>query len=113
MRRKRADKWQTWLTAPAEPGPPGPRHTLSPNTLVWPPTRAQVKQFQALERRRTAPERETMARLRVFARYESSPGEHDELVDGILLEHRLRARVQVKGAVHVFVSRGPGGGVAG
>jgi hypothetical protein len=28
----------------------------------------RVKQFQAVERRRTAQERETLARLRVFAR---------------------------------------------
>ncbi len=56
----------------------------------------RVKHFQSQERRRTPPEREILSRLRVFARFESVPGEHDELVEGILLEHRLRARIQVR-----------------
>ena len=37
-----------------------------------------------------------LARLRVFSRYEAAPGEHDEMVEGILLEHRLRARLQAR-----------------
>ncbi len=57
----------------------------------------RVKHWQAVERRRTAQERETMARLRVFARFEAAPGEHDQLVEGILLEGRLRARLEVIG----------------
>ena len=54
-------------------------------------------QAQALEKRRSAAERETHARLRVFARFEPSPGAHDELVEGVLLEQRLRSRIQVCG----------------
>ncbi|GFH28208.1 uncharacterized protein HaLaN_26661 [Haematococcus lacustris] len=52
-----------------------------------------MRKVQAMERRRTPAEQETDARLRVFARY-SSCKEHDELVDGLIIEQRLRSRIQ-------------------
>lgn len=54
-----------------------------------------VKRDQAQEKRLNPRERELMARLRVFARYEDlSECSHDEFAEGILIEHRLRARIQ-------------------
>ena len=50
--------------------------------------------MQALERRQTGAERELHSQLRVFARYHSA-AEHAQLVDGLLLEQRLRARLEV------------------
>ncbi|KAF5833437.1 hypothetical protein DUNSADRAFT_10263 [Dunaliella salina] len=52
-----------------------------------------MRKVQALDRRRTGPERDTHAKLRVFARY-SAPAEHDNLVEGLLLEQRLRSRIE-------------------
>lgn len=49
---------------------------------------------QAQDRRRTPVEKELHARLRVFARFQA-PAEHEALVDGLLTEHRLRARIAV------------------
>ncbi|GAX86040.1 hypothetical protein CEUSTIGMA_g13455.t1 [Chlamydomonas eustigma] len=54
----------------------------------------RVKHYQSLDKRRTPQEKEMLARLRVFARYGAAPGEHEQLVEGILLESRLRARLQ-------------------
>lgn len=51
-----------------------------------------VRRFTALERKRTAPERELAAQLRVFSRF-LEPNEHAALVEGLLVEQRLRARI--------------------
>ena len=56
----------------------------------------RVKHFQAQERSLAPQERDMLGRLRVFARFQTTPGEHEELVEGVLLEQRLRARVQVR-----------------
>ena len=55
----------------------------------------KVKKDQAQEKRLNPQERELVARLRVFARYED-PSEctHEEFSEGILIEHRLRARIK-------------------
>ena len=50
---------------------------------------------QALDKKRSAAEREAAVRMRVFARF-LPRAEHDALTDGLLLEHRLRARIQVE-----------------
>eukprot|EP00798_Chlamydomonas_sp_ICE-L_P013693 gene13693-19585_t len=49
-----------------------------------------LRKAQALEKKRTPGERGTVTRLRAFATFEQAPGAHDELVEGILLEQRLR-----------------------
>ena len=51
--------------------------------------------LQALERRQSPAEREVHAQMRVFSRYQSA-ADHESLVDGLLLERRLRARLQVQ-----------------
>ncbi len=53
------------------------------------------RELQALERRQTPAERELHSQMRVFARYQSS-AEHEELVEGLLLEQRLRTRLEVR-----------------
>jgi transcriptional adapter 2-alpha len=55
----------------------------------------KVKRDQAQEKRLNPQERELMARLRVFARYEDvSECSHEEFAEGVLVEHRLRARIK-------------------
>lgn len=49
---------------------------------------------QAAERRWTAVEKEVHARTRAFARY-MPPGAHNALAEGLVLEQRLRGRIQV------------------
>ncbi|KAK9807904.1 hypothetical protein WJX72_012486 [[Myrmecia] bisecta] len=53
-----------------------------------------IKRQQAYDRKRTVSEREFHARMRVFARYSATQAEHEALVEGLLLEQRLRARIQ-------------------
>ena len=48
---------------------------------------------QAAEKRRLPGEKELHARLRVFARYMGQQ-QHDDLVDGLILEQRLQTRIQ-------------------
>lgn len=48
--------------------------------------------LQASEKRMSLVEKEFHARMKVFARYQSQP-EHDALVEGLLLEARLRSRI--------------------
>ncbi|KAG2489501.1 hypothetical protein HYH03_011953 [Edaphochlamys debaryana] len=47
---------------------------------------------QAVERRRNTQERDLHARMRVFARYQPQAA-HEEFVEGLLLEARLRTRI--------------------
>jgi transcriptional adapter 2-alpha len=54
----------------------------------------RVKRDQAQEKRLNPMERDLMSRLRVFARYESEEVSHEEFAEGILIEHRLRARIK-------------------
>ena len=54
----------------------------------------QLYTLQAHERRQTPAERELHSQMRVFARYQS-PAEHEELLDGLLLEQRIRTRLEV------------------
>ncbi|KAI8469008.1 MAG: hypothetical protein J3K34DRAFT_514672 [Monoraphidium minutum] len=51
-----------------------------------------VRRMQGLETRRLPHEREQHAQMRVFARY-LPPGAHEALVEGLLAENRLRARI--------------------
>eukprot|EP00878_Enallax_costatus_P012758 GHUV01013322.1.p1 GENE.GHUV01013322.1~~GHUV01013322.1.p1 ORF type:complete len:392 (+),score=109.48 GHUV01013322.1:90-1178(+) len=51
-----------------------------------------VRKMQGLERKRMAGERERYAQMRVFARYQP-PGSHEGLVEGLLVEGRLRMRI--------------------
>lgn len=52
-----------------------------------------AKRLGALDRRRNTQDREFHARMRVFARYSPSLAQHDELVEGLLLERKLRQRI--------------------
>ncbi|GIL78334.1 hypothetical protein Vretifemale_7772 [Volvox reticuliferus] len=47
---------------------------------------------QVLEKKRNTQEKDLYARMRVFARYQSQAA-HDELVEGLLLEARMRTRI--------------------
>ncbi|KXZ47602.1 hypothetical protein GPECTOR_34g761 [Gonium pectorale] len=47
---------------------------------------------QALEKKRNSQEKDLVARMRVFARYQPQPM-HEEFVEGLLLEARLRTRI--------------------
>lgn len=51
-----------------------------------------VRRMQGTEKRRLPGEREKHAQMRVFARYQP-PGSHEGLVEGLLLEGRLRLRI--------------------
>ncbi len=53
-----------------------------------------MRQVQGMSRRRTAAERENYAAMRPFALL-STPGgaEHEALVEGLLTEGRMRARI--------------------
>jgi transcriptional adapter 2-alpha len=48
---------------------------------------------QTQERKRTKEEREVHARFAVFSRFHSA-AEHEALVEGVVAEHRLRARIE-------------------
>ena len=50
---------------------------------------------QAAEKRRLHGEKELHARMRVFARY-MPQGDHDDLVDALILEQRLQHRIQAR-----------------
>eukprot|EP00891_Asterochloris_glomerata_P008237 jgi/Astpho2/8237/fgenesh1_pg.00122_%23_16_t len=52
-----------------------------------------IKQQQLLDRRRTPAERLLVARLRALAQYQGKE-EQERLEEGLLAEHRLRARIQ-------------------
>ncbi len=51
------------------------------------------KALQSKEKRKPKDERELLARLRVFARYQS-PQEHEQFVQGVLEAKRLRKRIE-------------------
>lgn len=57
--------------------------------------------LQAAERRWTALEKEVHARTRAFARY-MAPGAHNALADGLVLEQRLRGRIQVRQLIAII-----------
>ena len=50
---------------------------------------------QGIERRRTPRDREFHAKLRPLAKYQPQP-QHEVMVEGLLLEARLRARLLVR-----------------
>ena len=61
--------------------------------------------LKAMEKRWGLAEREAHLRLRAFARY--LPGaEHEVLAEGLLTEHRLRARIEV--GLNILPTLSPG-----